>query len=76
MVEQVTMEVWEVEETRQSKVFSTVLERPVTHCCVLETSKVIATFQGAPSAFLHLDLLLVIIFFNTKNTDQCRDSRS
>jgi hypothetical protein len=61
-VEQMAMEVWEVEETRQRKVVSGVLERPVSHCCVLETSKFMSSCQDdAAATALHCDLLLVIL---------------
>lgn len=53
------MEVWEVDEKRQTKVISVELERPVSHCCVLETSKFMFSCQDAESTPLHLDLLLV-----------------
>lgn len=55
------MEVWEVEEKLQRKIFSEVLERPVSHCCVLETSKLMFSPQEAESASLHLDHLLVAL---------------
>lgn len=59
-VKQVAMEVWEVEDTRQRKVMSGVLGRPVSHCCVLETSKLIFSCQETDLT-LRLDLLLVIL---------------
>ena len=51
-----------MEETRQRKVVSGVLERPVSHCCVLETSKLMSSCQEPASIAPHCDLLLVILF--------------
>ncbi|KAG0583072.1 hypothetical protein KC19_3G106900 [Ceratodon purpureus] len=56
---EMAMEVWEVEEMQQRKVFSKVLERPISRCCVLETSKLMSSCQEPATSALHCDLLLV-----------------
>ncbi|KAG0596775.1 hypothetical protein M758_UG284700 [Ceratodon purpureus] len=53
------MEVWEVEEMQQRKVFSKVLEWPISPCCELETSKLMSSCQEPATSALHCDHLLV-----------------
>ena len=61
-VEEMAMEVWEVEEMQQRKVFSKVLEWPISPCCELETSKLMSSCQEPATSALHCDHLLVILF--------------
>lgn len=59
-LEQATVEVWEVEQTKQTKVVSGVLENSVSKCCVLHTSSMrFCNVRAVATSMQGLDILLV-----------------